>query len=75
MDAGAWWAAVYGIVQSWTQLKQLSSSSRMGSNPVSCPSRRGDSETGLKRKDLMKTQEKDGHLLAKEEEKSVQLIP
>lgn len=47
----------------------------MDSNPVSCPSRRGDSETGLKRKDPMKTQGKDGHLLAKEEEKSVQLIP
>ena len=24
---GAWWAAVYGVVQSWTRLKQLSSSS------------------------------------------------
>lgn len=46
----------------------------MDSNPVSCP-RRGDSETGLKRKDPMKTQGKDGHLLAKEEEKSVPLIP
>ena len=23
----AWWAAIYGIAQSWTQLKQLSSSS------------------------------------------------
>ena len=26
-DRGAWWAAVYGVTQSWTQLKQLSSSS------------------------------------------------
>ena len=26
-DKGAWWAAVYGVAQSWTQLKQLSSSS------------------------------------------------
>ena len=26
-DTGAWWAAVYGVAQSWTQLKQLSSSS------------------------------------------------
>ena len=26
-DEGAWWAAVYGVTQSWTQLKQLSSSS------------------------------------------------
>ena len=27
-DGGAWWAAVYGIAQSWTRLKRLSSSSR-----------------------------------------------
>ena len=27
-DGGAWWAAVYGVAQSWTQLKWLSSSSR-----------------------------------------------
>ena len=26
-DWGAWWAAVYGVTQSWTQLKGLSSSS------------------------------------------------
>ena len=26
-DGGAWWAAVYGVAQSWTQLKWLSSSS------------------------------------------------
>ena len=26
-DGGAWWAAVYGVVQSWTCLKRLSSSS------------------------------------------------
>ena len=26
-DGGAWWAAVYGITQSWTQLMRLSSSS------------------------------------------------
>ena len=24
MDRGAWWAAVHGIAQSWTQLKRLS---------------------------------------------------
>ena len=28
-DGGAWWAAVYGVAQSWTRLKQLSSSSSM----------------------------------------------
>jgi len=26
-DRGAWWAAFYGVAQSWTRLKQLSSSS------------------------------------------------
>ena len=26
-DGGAWWAAVYGVAQRWTRLKQLSSSS------------------------------------------------
>ena len=29
-DGGAWWAAVYGVTQSWTRLKRLSSSSREG---------------------------------------------
>ena len=28
MDGGAWWAAVHGVAQSWTQLKRLSSSSQ-----------------------------------------------
>ena len=28
-DGGAWWAAVYGVAQSWTQLKRLSSSSSL----------------------------------------------
>ena len=28
-DEGAWWAAVYGVAQSWTRLKRLSSSSSM----------------------------------------------
>ena len=27
MDGGAWWAAVYGVAQSWTRLKRFSSSS------------------------------------------------
>ena len=26
-DGGAWWASIYGVAQSWTRLKQLSSSS------------------------------------------------
>ena len=33
-DRGAWWAAVYGVTRSWTQLKRLSgiSSSSIGRN-------------------------------------------
>ena len=31
-DGGAWWAAVYGVAQSWTQLKRLSSSSSSSSS-------------------------------------------
>ena len=30
-DGGAWWAAICGVVQSWTWLKRLSSSSMLGS--------------------------------------------
>ena len=30
-DWGAWWAAVYGIAESWTRLKRLSSSSSSSS--------------------------------------------
>ena len=33
MDRGAWWAAVYGVTQSRTLLKQLSSSSK-GAKPL-----------------------------------------
>ena len=31
-DGGAWWAAVYEVAQSWTRLKQLSSSSSRHQN-------------------------------------------
>ena len=31
-DRGAWWAAVYGVAQSWTRLKRLSSSSSSNSS-------------------------------------------
>ena len=27
-DGGAWWAAIYGVTQSWTRLKRLSSSNQ-----------------------------------------------
>ena len=33
-DGGAWWAAVYGVAQNWTRLKQLSSSSSGSINYV-----------------------------------------
>ena len=35
-DSGAWWAAVYGVAQNRTQLKQLSSSSSIHANNYSC---------------------------------------
>ena len=31
-DGGAWWTAIYGVAQSWTWLKQLTSSSSMFKN-------------------------------------------
>ena len=34
-DGGAWWAAIYGVAQSRTQLKPLSSSSRMEKRALS----------------------------------------
>ena len=34
-DGGAWWAAVYGVAQSRTRLKQLSSSSSTRASPYS----------------------------------------
>ena len=35
-DGGAWWAAIYGVTQSWTQLKRLSSSSNGNYNSNNC---------------------------------------
>ena len=35
-DGGAWWAAVYGVAQSWTRLKRLSSSSSSSSRLIYC---------------------------------------
>ena len=37
-DGGAWWAAIYGIAQSWTRLKRLSSSSSSKTWAVWSPS-------------------------------------
>ena len=33
-DGGAWWAAISGVEQSWTRLKQLSSSSSSNTKPI-----------------------------------------
>ena len=33
-DTKVWWAAIYGVTQSWTWLKSLSSSSMVGPNPI-----------------------------------------
>ena len=35
-DGGAWWAAVYGVAQSWTRLKRFSSSSSSSSSQSFC---------------------------------------
>ena len=39
MDGGAWWAVIYGVTQSWTRLKRLSSSS---SNVLYIPFKKKD---------------------------------
>ena len=36
MERGAWWAAVYGVAQSRTRLKRLSSSSQMCGASETC---------------------------------------
>ena len=33
-DEGAWWAAVYGVAQNWTRLKQLINSSHSRASQV-----------------------------------------
>ena len=38
-DGGAWWAAVYGVTQSWTRLKWLSSSRVLFGLPRWCSSK------------------------------------
>ena len=37
MGRGAWWPAVYGVAQSWTQLKRLSSSIWLPATALCCP--------------------------------------
>ena len=38
-DGGAWWAAIYGVAQSRTQLKRLSSTQRLGRVGYNCYNR------------------------------------
>ena len=38
-DGGAWWAAIYGVAESWTRLKRLSSSSSRGMQGLTSPTR------------------------------------
>ena len=47
-DGGAWWAAVYGVAQSWTRLKRLSSSI----DTMSLPGGSDDKETAFIAGDL-----------------------
>ena len=44
-DGGAWWASVYGVAQSRTRLKRLSSSSRLQENVPAGPQVSGRSDT------------------------------
>ena len=46
-DGGAWWAAVYGVAQSRTRLKRLSSSSRISAMICLIPSPRKFSEATI----------------------------
>ena len=41
-DSGAWWGAVYGVAQSWTRLKRLSSGSSR--HPMGIPGGASDKE-------------------------------
>ena len=43
-DRGAWWAAIYGVAQSQTRLKRLSSSSSSTSRSLGFPGGAGDKE-------------------------------
>ena len=43
-DGGAWWAAIYGVAQSRTQLKQLSNSSSSSAYFLQCKSEFGNKE-------------------------------
>ena len=60
-DRGAWWAAVYGVTQSWTQLKRLRSSSHSMRTSVIL-----DWESNLLKYDLMIINYICHHLISKD---------
>ena len=47
-DRGAWWATVYGVAQSWTRLKRLSSSSSSSFLITAFHPPRGEPDCGFK---------------------------
>ena len=47
-DGGAWWASIYGVVQSRTRLKRLSSSSSSAGDMGSIPCPEDSLEEGMK---------------------------
>ena len=70
-DGGAWWAAIYGVAQSWILLKQLSSSS---SSHISVDRDKEVKITKLPYKKYFKHEDKEtGHSIAAA--KSLQSCP
>ena len=45
MGGGAWWAAIYGVAQNWTRLKQLSSSSSSSSRWIETAKKHWEPQT------------------------------
>ena len=51
-DWGAWWAAIYGVAQSWTQLTRLSRSSRTNKSKICMePPKTPNSQSNLDKKE------------------------
>ena len=46
-DRGAWWVAIYGVTQSQTRLKQLSSSKPRNTGVASCQQKLGGRQEGV----------------------------
>ena len=52
-DGGAWWAAVYGVAQSWTRLKRFSSSSMVAQTVNNLPAMQETQVQSLGQEDLI----------------------